>query len=111
MTFPQICKYTATIFLVLGIIGSFYLAKEISTSTQLVPKYEFIASDELILKEVKNKTVYTLVLISSWIGSMVLFLILYGLGEIVEELRKGNSYKRDILYSSKDIYSKMNESS
>ncbi len=92
MTFPQISKYTAVVLLILGFIGSFYLAEELSTSTQLVPKYEYISLDDYELKEVKNDVIYASVLISTWVGSLVLCLSLYGIGLIVEELRQANTY-------------------
>lgn len=97
MTFPQVSKYLAIILLILGFIGSFFLAEELSTSTQLVPEYKYIASDNFVLEEVKDDGIYTSVLISSWVGSLVLCLFLYGIGVTVEELRQGNTYKLDIL--------------
>ena len=102
MTFPQVSKYLAIVLLILGVIGSFFLAEELSTSTQLVPKYEYITSDKMELREIKDDKAYNLILASSWVGSLVLCLFLYGIGLIVEELRQGNTYQHDILKNIKN---------
>lgn len=109
MGFPQVAKYTAVILLILGIIGSFYLAKELSTSAQLVPKYEYITSDKMELREVKNDAVYNIVLYSTWISSLILCLFLYGIGVVVEELRQGNTHNLNILRNTKENRNKDNE--
>lgn len=96
MTFPQVSKYLAIILLISGFIGSFFIAEEVSTSMQMVPKYSYIYSDDMELKEVKDEELYNLVMVSSWIGSLVLCLALYGIGAVVEELRRGNTYKYEI---------------
>lgn len=57
----------------------------------------YFASDNYVLEEVKDDGAYATVLVSSWIGSLVLCIFMYGIGVIVEELRQGNTYAFKIL--------------
>lgn len=93
MGFAKLCKRAAIVLLVLALIGSFIIAKNVSTTQEV---YKSFLSSSTYTKDNLDSSKFFLVLVASWISSGILCLFIYGLGKIIEYLDETAEHLYDI---------------
>ena len=92
MRINKVCKTVAVLLFMLAFLGAFGLADEVSIKTKIEPKHNIMGAVEYDTKEVKDDAIYYATLISTWTGAGLLSILLYSLGEIIENQKVTNTY-------------------